>query len=207
MDNSGPSIINLRPNKPDSCDGKRDFLYVSAWIYQVEQYLQLLQLSNTTCINDGTKVMVASTFFFGNAAVWWFTMIQGHAAALIWEEFENEIQKAFVQEDHVQRSRDKLWKLRQSALVSRFLAEFCNLVLIIPNMFEREKLARFRFVDWIKNKVLKSALRVLKSSSNAFEEAAQITLSVERNMIRKNETWISFTVKSIWFRLDTNVTQ
>jgi hypothetical protein len=52
--------LNLKPVKPESYDGKRDSLTVESWLYQVEQYLALVQVgAPETHINDVRKISYA----------------------------------------------------------------------------------------------------------------------------------------------------
>lgn len=67
------SSISLKPNKPEAYEGKRDFVTVSAWLYTVEQYLCLSQVSNpAVVIDDHTKIAFDISYLKGNAAIWWF---------------------------------------------------------------------------------------------------------------------------------------
>jgi hypothetical protein len=69
--------LNLKPAKPSLYDGKRDSLTVETWLYQVEQYLALVQVgSPETPINDGTKMSYASSLFTRTAATWWYMLVQ-----------------------------------------------------------------------------------------------------------------------------------
>lgn len=55
--------VNLRPNKPETYDGKRDFLTVNTWIFNIEQYLILTQLNNNNVvISDENQIRFASPF-------------------------------------------------------------------------------------------------------------------------------------------------
>lgn len=70
MDASEISVI-MKPNKPDSYEGRLCFLFVNMWLNKVEKYLAIVKLSNNGVpIMDGTKIMYASTFLTGMAAVW-----------------------------------------------------------------------------------------------------------------------------------------
>jgi hypothetical protein len=49
--------LNLKPAKPGSYEGKRDSLTMETWLYQVEQYLALVQIgAPSTPINDVKKI-------------------------------------------------------------------------------------------------------------------------------------------------------
>lgn len=101
--------INLKPNKPDSYDGRRDYLVVNTWLYKVEQYLALTQITRPgVMLDDSSRILFASTFLTGTAAVWWYTLIQSNKIPNTWEQFKAAVVKEFVPEDHVRRARDKL---------------------------------------------------------------------------------------------------
>ena len=66
----GGSIM-LKPNKPEPYDGRRDYLVVNTWLYKIEQYLIIAQLSKpSNVLSDGNRIIYASMFFTGTAAVW-----------------------------------------------------------------------------------------------------------------------------------------
>lgn len=49
-------MIAVKPNKPDPFDVFRDFLVVNIWLYKLEQYLVLVQLSNAAvALTDKNK--------------------------------------------------------------------------------------------------------------------------------------------------------
>lgn len=170
-----PAPINLKPNKPDSFDGKRDFLVVNTWLYQVEQYLTLAELSTPgTVLSDDTKIRYTSTFMTGTAAVWWFTRVQGDTVPRNWTQFKDAIIQEFVPADHIRRSREKLRKLHQSTSVAKYLSDFRNIALTIPNMTDGEKWDKF--CTGLKFDV---KIEVMKSAVTEFEEAAKIALRVD----------------------------
>ena len=70
---------NMKPNKPEACNGKRDCLVVNTWLYKVEQYLGLVELSSPgMTLADANRIMYASTFLAATAAVWWYTLVQAN---------------------------------------------------------------------------------------------------------------------------------
>jgi hypothetical protein len=81
--------LNLKPAKPSSYDGKRDSLTVETWLYQVEQYLSLVQVgSPETPINDETKISYASSLFTQTAATWWYMLVQAGSVPGNWENMK-----------------------------------------------------------------------------------------------------------------------
>jgi len=171
----GVGSINLRPNKPDAFDGTRDFLVVNTWVYKVEQYLALAQLANPTApMTDANRIMYASTFLTGTAAVWWYTVVQTALLPNTWEDFKKAVIAEFVPEDHVRRARDKLRKLKQVTSVSKYISEFRNIVLTIPDVTDGEKWDKF--CAGLKTEI---RIEVMKSTASTFEEAAKIALRVD----------------------------
>ena len=49
----------------------------------------------------------------------------------------------FISEDHIRRSMDKLRRLKQVTSVFKYLSDFRNIILTIPDMAEGERLDRF----------------------------------------------------------------
>lgn len=175
MAESNLGSINIRPNKPDTFDGKRDFLSVSTWLFKVQQYLSLIVLSNpNSVISDDNRIMFASSFMTGTAASWWYTIVQSGRTPSSWEQFRMLVLNEFVPADHVRRARDKLRRLRQTSSVSKYLADFRNCILMIDDMSEGERFDRF--VQGLKHEV---RLEILKTQVSEFEEAARIALRVD----------------------------
>lgn len=167
--------INLKPNKPEAYDGRRDFLVVSTWLYKVEQYLVLMQLNNPAAqLLEANRILYASTFLTGTAAVWWYTLVQSNTVPTTWDQFKAKVVAEFVPDDHVRRARDKMRKLQQTGSVSKYLAEFRNVTITIPGINDGEMWDRF--CAGLKYEV---RLEVMKSSVTSFEEAAKIALRVD----------------------------
>lgn len=165
----------LKPNKPGPFEGKRDSLTVETWLYQVDVYLNLLQVANpNVVIDDGTRVAFATTLLKDNAARWWFMLVQAGQAPGQWENFKVALRTEFVPQDSERRNRDKLRNLRQTSSVAGYLTIFRNLVIGIPGMNEAEKLDRF--IAGLRNEV---KLEVLKSNPADLNAASQIALNVD----------------------------
>lgn len=170
MNNQGS--IGLKPNKPENYDGQRDFFIVNTWLYKVEQYLAIVQLANSAVeLNDANLVMYASTFLTGTAALWWYNLVQANQVPLTWDTFRTAMVGEFVPEDHVRRARDRLRKLKQSFSVSKYLSEFRNVIITIPDMSEGEKWDKF--CSGLKHEV---RIEVIESAATTFEDAAKIAL-------------------------------
>ncbi len=82
---------SLKTNKPSSFDGKHDEFAVRTWIYQVKQYLILVQVGSELNLDDPTKISFAATFLSDTAAAWWYTRVGSNTVPNTWNEFENAL--------------------------------------------------------------------------------------------------------------------
>lgn len=167
-------MASLKPNKPSNFDGKRNEFAVRTWIYQIKQYLDLVQVGKELNLDDPTKISFAATFFTGTAAAWWYTRVGSNTIPNTWNDFENAVLQEFVPFDSVQRSRDKLRRLFQRTSVSSYLSEFRNIVLTIPGMSEGEQVDRF--CQGLKPQV---RLEVMKAGAQTMIDASRIALNVD----------------------------
>ena len=104
--------INLHPNKPEANDGRKDYLVVHTWLYKIDQYLTLMEITNPAVVlTDQSRIIYASTFLSGMAAVWWYTLVQCSQTPATWSDFKTAIVREFVPEDHVRRARESLFRL------------------------------------------------------------------------------------------------
>ena len=64
---------------PKTFSGDRDFLKLNAWIYQVDEYFNIVNFRKTDeeAIDNRSKVRFASLLLDGDAALWWFTLVRG----------------------------------------------------------------------------------------------------------------------------------
>lgn len=176
--------INLKPNKPETYDGTRDFVNVSTWLYKVEQFLSLTQLSApTTIITDHNRIAFASSYLSGNAAIWWFHLVSSATTPTTWESFKAALMNEFIPRDHDRRARDKLRTLKQTTSVEKYLAEYRNITLMIGDMNDGEKVDRF--VDGLKYQV---RVEVLKTNCGTFEDCARVALNVDSALWRARRT-------------------
>lgn len=160
--------IRLKPNKPELYDGKRDFLVFNTWLYKVEQYF------GTCPVIEPDYSAYASTSLAGTAAICWYTLVQSDRVPSTWKEFKNGVIAECIPEDHVRQARDCIRRLKQNGSVSKYLSEFCNLVLTILDI---------SFPRWEMGQVFAGLkydirIKVMKSTVVTFEVAATVTLRV-----------------------------
>ena len=80
----------------------------------------------------------------------------------------------FVPEDHIRLARDRLRTLDQTSSVSKYLSDFRNVVLTIPDISDGEKWDKF--CAGLKGEI---RLEVMKANVTCFEDAAKIALRVD----------------------------
>lgn len=168
-------MASMKPTKPEPFDGQRDALKVNTWLYKMEVYFDLLMIGNPQLqLNEQTKMNFASTLLTGTASNWWYMKVMSQAIPQTWNDFKVSVIAEFVPFDHVRRTRDKLRKLVQNTSVAKYLNEFRNLVLTIPDMNDGEKLDKF--CAGLKPHV---RLEVLKAGPANIDAAARIALNVD----------------------------
>lgn len=97
----------MKPNRQDTYDRKRDYLAVNTSLYEIEQVLELTQLSNPDVdLSNSNRITYASKFLTGNSEVWWCTMVQDDIVPSTCEEFSAKVGAELIPEDHIRRSRE-----------------------------------------------------------------------------------------------------
>ena len=175
-------MASLKPQKPELFSGRRDAVAVNTCLYQVEMYLNLLQVTNPQIVSDqNTRVSFASTLMKCTAVQWWYMLVQSGQAPGNWEEFLAKVRLQFIPRDSVERARDKLRGLHQKSSVLSYLNEFRNTMKMIPGISEDEKLDEF--VSGLKRYI---HLKVRKSRPADFESAAQVALTIDSALFETN---------------------
>src|SRR5262249_35154713 len=133
----------IKPNKPETFEGRRDGAQVDRWLFQVYQYCEFVKMK------DSDRVPFAALFLRGSAATWWQVKAtdanRGQVARIqAWKDFKKALMAQFKPANSVERARDKLANLRQTTSVKTYADTFRNLVLEIPGIQEDELLDRFK---------------------------------------------------------------
>lgn len=169
------SSIQLKPNKPEVYDGSREFLKASIWLYSVEQFLSIAQLSSPTiAITDQNRISFAKSFQTGNDSVWSYNLVNYVNTPGTWEEFKQQMTTEFIPAEHTNRAREKLRHIKQTSSIERYFSEFINTVLLIGNMSEGEKLDRF--ADGLKFEI---KVELMRAGPGSFQESARIALNFD----------------------------
>lgn len=83
--------------------------------------------------------MVAPSFLSETAAIRWFTLVQNNAAPTTLKGFKQSLLDELLPEDHVRRARDRLKMAKQLSSVPKYISEFLNNILTVPELTEGEK--------------------------------------------------------------------
>ena len=140
METEEASIPRIKLQQPPVFKGERQGLKVKVWLYQVEKYLGL---SNILPANQTFAVNYASTLLQGQAAIWWYTVVQRNAIPTTWPELKGAVIKEFIPFDSTMSARESLDRLYQTSTVEQYINEFRNLCLTIPDLSQGDMLHRF----------------------------------------------------------------
>ena len=123
----------LKPDKLPQFSGESSER-VDTWLFQCKNYF--LALNET---NELACVRTASTYFRGNAAVWWQFVctqigLKARADFVSWEEFSDALLVEFQPADLIKSARDKLDRLHQLKGVDTYVSEFRRTIIQIPDL-------------------------------------------------------------------------
>lgn len=170
----------LKPNKPSTFDGKRDFFSVNSWLHKVNEYLLLVQIGNQQQeLPDNVKISYAASFFTDTAASWWYIKVASNQVPETYQQFEELVRSEFIPSDSVKRNRDRIKRVKQKGSVAAYVTEFRNVMMKIPDMTVGEKIDRF--CEGLKDHV---RLEVMKSGTENFEVAVKIAMDVDNAYYR-----------------------
>ena len=126
--------MSLRLNKPYTYSGERDSVGVRAWIYQVEKYLELIEIGGAVGLNDATKIKYAASFFSEASELWWYSIFEANFVVRTWQNFKTFLIAELVPLNFRCEAPNKLKVLRQQASVEEYVTDFRNTALPIPNI-------------------------------------------------------------------------
>lgn len=133
----------VRPPKPSTFDGSRRS-QVDSWLYQVQTYLRLSNLTGTTAIDH------ASAFLRDHAATWWRTHCLSAAEPdsniqlpTTWDEFERVFRQRFQPLTSKEVAREQIYSLSQRTSVTDYVNRFNEVTCHIDDMAPAEKLSLF----------------------------------------------------------------
>eukprot|EP00253_Pinus_taeda_P026166 PITA_26166 len=163
--NSG-GVPHVKVKELESFDGTRSAKTLGNFLWDMEQYLERLGLSD-----DETKVKVATQFLTKDAKMWWQRRMdqiaKGSAGDITsWDEMKKALQTHFSPQDETWEARTKIKFIKQTGNLQTYQQEFVSVVLELPDMAKRDKV--FNFIiglkPWARNEVQRQRIRTLEEA-------------------------------------------
>ena len=106
--NSGGGVPHVKVKEPESYDGARSAKTLSNFLWDMEQYLECLGLSN-----DETNVKAVAQFLTKDAKMWWRRrvdqIVNGNADDITsWDDMKKALQTHFSPQDETWEARTKI---------------------------------------------------------------------------------------------------
>ncbi len=57
-------------------------------MYQVEKYLELIEIGAAVGLNDASKITYAASFFTEAAELWWYSIVEANSVPTTWQDFK-----------------------------------------------------------------------------------------------------------------------
>jgi hypothetical protein len=132
----------FKPPRPDFYDGERSATRLAGWYFSMQQAIEMRN------IHGLQQVLFATAHLTKSAAIWWrmrCTKVEKRMLEPIasFVELETELKIEFEPVNSVKIARDQLAMLKQSGSVAKYVAQFRELVLVIPDISHAEMLDRF----------------------------------------------------------------
>lgn len=170
---TGPAY---RMQRPPTFSGDREDV-PRTWIFKVRQYMQLAGVPRRA------EVQYAASLLEKAAATWYQDVYESGTVFETFDEFCRTLQHEFAVVNEVDRAREDLHMLRQSASVRVYIAEFRKIALRCRNLQAAEKMFLFK-------KGLKSNIRLqveladpadFLHMASVAERADQVTWTARQN--------------------------
>ena len=133
------STAGTRPRQPDKYHGQRDFLLLDNWIFAVDQYFILTDMSVQ---KQGPFV---STLLRDEALLWYRSSYEkwDPTTPLTWEIIRTALRKYFVPPNEDRRLQDEWANLRQNGTVFEYVSVLTALAMRIPGLSQTQILDKF----------------------------------------------------------------
>ncbi len=179
--------VSIKPSAPKPYSGQRNS-DPEVWLFQFEQYARLLNMT------DEQKVDYAAVQLEGPAATWWRSVVvvceRTNTPKPIWPAFKQQLITLFKPVDSAKVARDQLADLKQTGSVSKYNAEFMQLVLEAGNVDANEQL--HRYVRGLKPKIrVEIELSDPRAVHEAMEKAQRIDTITWHAHKEYNSNWKS----------------
>eukprot|EP00253_Pinus_taeda_P030757 PITA_30757 len=169
--NPGGGVPHVKVKEPESYDGTRSAKVLGNFLWDIEQYLERLNLSK-----GEAQVKVAAQFLTSDAKMWWRRradqIVSGSADDITsWDDMKKALQSHFSPQDETWEARTKIKFIKQTGSLQTYQQEYSSAVLELPDMAEKDKV--FNFIiglkPWACNEVKRQKIRTLEEAFAAVD--------------------------------------
>jgi hypothetical protein len=179
--------LGWKPAKPATYRGVRDVTIITAWIFRMDEYLAIGNVS------DAAKSKLAASFLDGEAFIWYRALAEKlrEQRYIPWDYMKNELLKYFSPPNADAMWLDRWDKIQQITSVAQYVAQFQTVVTHLQNM--PEALVLEHFIRRLKPKLqLEVTLRKPQSLDEAIEIADRY------DVLTRSNTTMKFNGKGSW---------
>jgi len=164
-------VPHVKVKEPESYDGTRSTKVLGNFLWDMEQYLERLNLSG-----GEAQVKVAAQFLTNDAKMWWRRkadqITNGSADDITsLKDMKEALQTHFSPQDETWEARTKIKFIKQTGSLQTYQQEYSSAVLELPDMAEKDKV--FNFViglkPWAHNEVKRQKIRTLEEAFAAVD--------------------------------------
>eukprot|EP00253_Pinus_taeda_P009117 PITA_09117 len=164
--NSGGGVPHVKVKEPESYDGTRSVKVLGNFLWDMEQYLERLNLSK-----GEAQVKVAAQFLTNDAKMWWRRRADQITNGSVdditsWDDMKKALQSHFSPQDETWEARTKIKFIKQTGSLQTYQQEYSSAVLELPDMAEKDKV--FNFIiglkPWARNEVKRQKIRTLEEA-------------------------------------------
>eukprot|EP00253_Pinus_taeda_P036149 PITA_36149 len=164
--NSGGGVTHVKVKEPNSYDGTRSAKTLGNFLWDMDQYLERLGLSD-----EEIEVKVVAQFLTKDAKMWWRRRMDQIANGndgdiTSWDEMKKALQTHFSPQDETWDARMKIKYIKQTGNLQAYQREFASAVLELPDMVERDKMFNFAIglKPWAWNEVKRQKIKTLEEA-------------------------------------------
>lgn len=166
--------------KPEKFSGRREISVVETFIYQIENYMELINIPET-------KQLALFSMFLKDTALKWFRSLELNLSPKEFKRLDLKsvlklLKEEFCPDDPNELARERLYSLYHGQSYKYFLDSFRDICLDISDMSKSEKFHTFK--RKLKPEYL---LEVRKARVTTFEEAVEVANSYDLSLRKKSD--------------------
>ncbi|XP_031745591.1 uncharacterized protein LOC116406038 isoform X1 [Cucumis sativus] len=142
------TIGKIKIPEPKPFCGPRDAKALENFIFDIERYFKA-----TNTVAEEAKVTLATMHLSEDAKLWWrsryIDIQEGRCVIDTWDSLKRELRSQFFPENVDILARWKLWELKHTGTIRKYVKQFAGLMLDISDMTEKDKI--FSFVEGLKS--------------------------------------------------------